>query len=271
MDAEKLNEALYEKMATEQEQYRQELLGKTAEEALNHAYEYTIREDILMAIEFLTLPEKQAAALLESPFPLADIFKDFRDMETEHMDNVRECIEERANHLLEAKQEATRAIPLYQQSGEFAREHGELEAFRASRKANIACRDAIETAIREGFDGMHLTADAKGVLAEFGPERVSYVLAATLQYKSYDERFSRGNQAWAATVPMAEPLDRRNSYIINRHSAILDGFVSMVRKELDVGREQQSKVSKRPSIKEQLAAKPVPGDQPTKPRDKEAR
>ena len=271
MDAEKLNEALYEKMAAEQERYRHGLLGQTVEEALNHAYEYTIREDILMEMEELELPAPLAAALLESPFPLADVYKDFRDMETGHMDHVRECIEERANHLLEKKQEATRAIPLYRQSGEYAREHGELEAFRASRKANIACRDAIEATIREGFDGMYLTADAKGVLAEFGPERVSYVLAATLQYKSYDERFSHSNQTWAATVPMAESQDRRNSYIINSHSAILDGFVSMVRKELDAGREQQSKVSKRPSIKEQLATKPVTSDQPTKPRDKEAR
>ena len=108
MDAEKLNDALYEKMFAEQEQFRQELLGQTAEFALDHAYEYTIREDILMAMEFLTLPEKQAAALLESPSPLADIFKDFRDLETGHMDHVRECIEDRAESLLDAKREANK-------------------------------------------------------------------------------------------------------------------------------------------------------------------
>ena len=271
MDAEKLNQALHEKMAAEQERYRHVLLGQTPEEALNHAYEYTIREDILMAMDFLTLPEKLAAALLESPFPLADIFKDFRDMETGHMDYIRECIEDRAGILLEAQRAKTCSIPLYQQSGEYAREHGELDTFRASHKANVACRDAIESAIQEGYDGMHLTADAKGVLAEFGPERVSYVLAATLRGKTWDERFSRDNQAWAETVPMAEPQDRRSAYVINSHSLLLNGFVSMVRKELDTTREQRPQAAKRPSIKEQLTAKPVSGDQPAKPKDKGAR
>ena len=264
MDAEKLNQALYEKMSEEQSTYRDWLLTKSPEEILNHAYAYVMREDILMEMEELSLPAPLAAALLESPSPMADVYKDFRDMETGHMDHVRECIEGRAERLMEAQREATRSIPLYQQSSEYAMEHGELDAFRASRKANVACRGAIETAISEGFDGMYLTTDAKGVLAEFGPERVSYVLAATLQDKAWDQRFSHGNQAWAAAVAMVEPQDRRSSYIINSHSTLLDGFVGMVRKELDAMREQ---AAKKPSIKEQLAVKPAPNDQPANPKD----
>ena len=268
MDAEKLNDALYEKMAAEQEQFRQGLLGQTAEEALNHAYEYTIREDILMAMEFLTLPEKQAAALLESPSPLADIFKDFRDLETGHMDHVRECVEDRAKNLLETKREATRSIPIYQQSGTYAMEHGELETFRASRQANVACKNAIEATIRDGFDGMYLNADAKDVLAEFGPERVAYVLAATVQAKDHDLRFSYNNRQWAQTVSVFEPMERRYEYLVDSHSAVLDVFINKARREMEQMKQPQQR---KPSIKEQLAAKPVPGDQPTKPKDKEAR
>lgn len=268
MDAEKLNQALYEKMSAEQERFKHELLGMTAEEALNHAYEYAMRQDILMEMEALDLPAPQAAALLESPFPLADVYKDFRDMETGHMDMVRECIEGRADNLLKARREAARSVPLYRQSGEYAREHGELDAFRASRQANVACKEAIETAIRAGYDGRHLTADAKGVLAEFGPERVSYVLAATIQGKDWDERFSRTNKAWAAAVPMFEREDRRCAYAVNIHSTVLDGFVDMVRRELDAVREQPEK---KPSIKEQLSARPVPGDPPAKQKDREER
>lgn len=271
MGTEEMNQALLYKMAEEQSQYRDWLLGQPSEEILNHAYEFAMREDILMEMEELSLPTPLASALLESPAPLSDVYKDYRDMETGHMDIVRECIVNRAEHLLEAKREATRSIPLYQQSGEYAIEHGELDAFRASRKANIACREAIESAISEGFDGMHLTADTKSVLAEFGPERVSYVLAATLQNKTWDERFSRNNQAWAAAVPMAEPQDRRSAYIINSHSTLLDSFVSTMRKELDAMRDQKSQAATKPSIKEQLAAKPVPGDRPDKPKDKGAR
>lgn len=269
MDAEKLNQELYDKMAAEQERFKHGLLGQTPEEVLNHAYEYAMREDILMEMEALDLPAPQAAALLASPCPLADVYKDFRDMETGHMDILRECIEARANTLLVAQQEATCTVPLYQQSGEYAREHGEIDAYRASRQANVDCKEAIEAAIRAGYDGRHLTADAKGVLAEFGQERVTYVLAATIQSKGWDERFSRDNKAWAAAVPMFEREDRRCAYITHLHSTVVNGFVDMVRKELDAVREQPEQ---KPSIKAQLAAKPVPGDQPaTKPKDREVR
>ena len=269
MDAEKLNQALYDKMAAEQERFKHGLLGMTAEEALNHAYEYAMREDILMSLEVQDLPAPQAAALLESPCPLADIYKDFRDMETGHMDNIRECIEGRAESLMEAQRETAPIIPIYQHTGEYAREHGELDAFLASLETNVACRDAIETAIGEGFDGMSLHADTKGVLAAFGAERVSHVLAATLQGIRNDPRVSSGNRAWAATVPMFDTAGRHRDYLITSHPGVLSIFVTQTRKEMDA---MQKPTEKKPSIKAQLAAKPVPGDQPaTKPKDREVR
>ena len=269
MDAEKLNQALYDKMAAEQERFKHGLLGMTAEEALNHAYEYVMREDILMSMEVLNLPAPQAEALLESPCPLADIYKDFRDMETGHMDNIRECIEGRAESLMEAQRETAPIIPIYQHTGEYAREHGELDAFLASLETNVACRDAIETAIREGFDGMSLHADTKGVLAAFGAERVSHVLAATLQGIRNDPRVSSGNQAWAATVPMFDTASRHRDYLITSHPGVLSIFVTQTRKEMDA---MQKQTEKKPSIKAQLAAKPVPGGQPAaKPKGQEVR
>ena len=42
------NTALYEKMSDEQDKFRDWLKCQSPEEILNHAYEYTIREDILM-------------------------------------------------------------------------------------------------------------------------------------------------------------------------------------------------------------------------------
>ena len=271
MDAEKLNQALYDKMAAEQKEYRSWLLEQTPEEILNHAFEYSMREDILMEMEALDLSAKQAAALLASPAPLADVYKDFRDMETGHMDYMQECIEGRAESLLEAQREATRSIPLYRQSGEYAREHGELDTFRASLETNIACRDAIEAAIQEGFDGMCLHADTKGVLAAFGAERVSHVLAATLQGIRNDPRISSGNQVWAATVPMFDTVSRHRDYLITSHPGVLSIFVTQARKAMDAMREQPELFAKKLSIREQLAAKPIPGDKPAAPKDREAR
>ena len=103
------NTALYEKMAAEQDKFRDWLKGQPPEEILNHAYEYTVREDILMAMEELGLPQSRAAALLASPSPLADVYKEFADRETSYMDVVRDSIEQRAEAALDAQRE----LPLY--------------------------------------------------------------------------------------------------------------------------------------------------------------
>jgi len=269
MDTEKLNQALYDKMATEQKEYRSWLLGQTPEEILNHAFEYSMREDILMEMEELKLPAEQAEALLESLCPLADVYKDFRDMETDHMETLRECIEGRAEKLLEARRDTSRPVPLYQESVIYAKDHGQIDLFRASYEANIACRDAIEAAIQDGHDGLYLSHDAaKSVLEEFGAERVSHVLAATLLDRRSDRRFSCDNMTWAASVPMFDTGTLHRDYAVNSHPTVLDGFICLARKGMDAMRKQ---AEKKPSIKAQLAAKPVSGDQPSKPKDREVR
>ena len=59
MNTNDLNTALYEKMAAEQDKYRDWLKSQPPEEVLNHAYEYTIREDIVMAMEQMELTDTQ--------------------------------------------------------------------------------------------------------------------------------------------------------------------------------------------------------------------
>ena len=93
MTQEEMLTALYEKMAAEQDKYRDWLKSQPAAEVLNHAYEYTVREDIVMCMEELELTEAQAKALLASPAPLADIYKDFEKLETSYMDVIRDTIE----------------------------------------------------------------------------------------------------------------------------------------------------------------------------------
>lgn len=100
MTTEELNTQLYEKMFAEQEKYRQWLLTQPPDEILKHAYEFTIREDILLSLECNELPATQAKALLKSPCPLDDIFKTWDRMETGHMQNIFDAIEARANTVL---------------------------------------------------------------------------------------------------------------------------------------------------------------------------
>ena len=84
MTNEEHNTALYQKMFAEQETFRDWLKDQPPEEILNHAYEYTIREDILLSLEYHNLSDAQIDALMESPSPLADVFRDFEKLETDY-------------------------------------------------------------------------------------------------------------------------------------------------------------------------------------------
>lgn len=48
------NALLYDKMKAEQDKYRDWLLSQPPEEILNHTYEYTMREDIVMCKRVLS-------------------------------------------------------------------------------------------------------------------------------------------------------------------------------------------------------------------------
>ena len=152
MTQEEMLTALYEKMAAEQDKYRDWLKGQPAAEVLNHAYEYTVREDIVMCMEEFELTEAQAKALLASPTPLADVYKDFEKLETSYMDVIRDTIETRANELYQA-QEKLKNTPLYPHSAAYAssmgRWHNTTPRFRRAMPARrpLSRRSAAITAI----------------------------------------------------------------------------------------------------------------------------
>ena len=50
--------------------------------------------------------------------------------------------------------------PVYKHPASYAREHDELAAYRASNQANTACKEAIETAIRDHYRDNRLDAAA---------------------------------------------------------------------------------------------------------------
>lgn len=102
MDQNQLNDALYEKMAGEQQEYRAWLTAQPPDEILDHAAEFTIREDILVEMEVLELPAEQAAALLASPTPLADLYREWGKVETHHMEDIRDVIENFTEELVKA-------------------------------------------------------------------------------------------------------------------------------------------------------------------------
>ena len=120
----------------------------------------------------------------------------------------------------------------YPHSAAYAKEHGELEQYRASNNANLQCKEAIEAAVREHFDGMYLSHDAaKGVIETYGMDRVMLVLASTVQLQDWDGRYSPRNKEWAKTIPNYNSDTVRCGYALNSHPAVLNGFIDLVREE----------------------------------------
>ena len=117
-----LSSKLYEKASAEQDKFRAWLVDQPPADILNHAVEYAVREDILMEIGALELPDDQARALLASPDTMADIYKTFSKMaDTGHMDVVRESIEDRTA-TLSMEQAVQEAVQMEMES------QGKLEA-----------------------------------------------------------------------------------------------------------------------------------------------
>ena len=355
MTNEQWNTTLYKQMFTEQEQFRDWLLAQPPEEILNHAYEYVMREDILLSLEHNDLTDAQAAALLASPAPLADVYKELDYVESSHMEEVWSCVVDRANIVLDAqldraktliddfctydyashadfsdlsrvniayttvgdediplqvhvdlegykiereldgkpldvrqygslqelienelegmdfqelvavsdaeiqaalasakKEAAFAELPVYWQNAAYARKHGELEQYRVSRRANIACKEAIEQSIDQNFDGRRLAkGTADKVMQKFGTERVMYVLANTIQQKEWDGRFHPYNKDWARTVdippnPDSFGFERNYEFVVDSHAGLTDLFVSQARREV----ERQPRTSVREQLKQ---------------------
>ncbi len=230
---EALQQSLYDKLSREQDKYRDWLKGQPPEEILHHSYEYTVREDILMSMEELTLSEAETRALLLSPSPMAILYDKFSDLETGYMDTIRDSIEDTAKD--EAKK--LRDLPVYPYPADHAREQGELDVYRASFRANVSCKDAIEAAIRDNYHDNRLDTAAVGQVAEqFGQERMLYVLAATVRHFDYDGRISRDNKRWANTIPVYEnkdgvDSDRSVQFVVCSHPGLTDLFLTGARRE----------------------------------------
>ena len=197
-------EQLCEKMRQEQNKYYDWLTAQPPEEILRHAYEYSVREDIILATEEMNLTPAQVRELLKSPAPLADVYKDFSKLETDYMSIVAQCVEDRADDLL--KKEMQQNPPkVYRQSISYARQHDEVQQYRESYRLNERCGDEINGAIAFHYDGMHLDDGAvEQVVAEYGLERTKYVLAAAIQIRDGDGRISRTNEE-LSLIHISEP------------------------------------------------------------------
>ena len=169
--------------------------------------------------------------------------EDFQDAVKEYFAEKNPTFqkEEQAVPVAEESRTDNSDVPVYYESFSYAAENGEVDLYRISRQLNEECRNAIEEAIADNFDGMHLADDAtKSVVEQFGMERMGYILAYTLNYNNHDGRYSHSNKEWADTTCKGERGSNiRTDWIVRSHPAVLNGFVDMYRKELAADQQRE--------------------------------
>ncbi len=133
--------------------------------------------------------------------------------------------------------------PLYLYSAAYARDNRELVAYRTSRNACLACKEAIEEAISEHYRNNRLNPGAVSkVLEKFRPEQITYVLACTVLHKDWDARFSTDNKRWARSITTHKDRgsygnDSTLQFVIDQtHPCLVDLFVTQLRKELEISK-----------------------------------
>lgn len=62
------------------------------------------------------------------------------------------------------------------------------------------------------------------------------MIANTLRHEAWDGRFSRNNKIWASEFPVPEDImdgtDLNRGLAVGSHPAVLDGFISLFRREV---------------------------------------
>jgi hypothetical protein len=87
--------ALYKKIRGEQNAYREWLMTLSPAEVLDHCYEYSVREDIVMLLSGAVLPEEQCEALCRLKAPLEAIYGDYAKRENGFADDIMDVIASR--------------------------------------------------------------------------------------------------------------------------------------------------------------------------------
>lgn len=152
--------------------------------------------------------------------------------------------QEAMGNMMNAMDNYYRIYPLYMQTGEYAHEHYEIIDHRNSRKSNIECKLAIEDAIRQNFDGMHLNEGfEEKIIEQFGMERVAFVVANTVNEREWDGRFSRENKDWAKTIPISEDENVRSECCLETHPAVLDAFINRIRRKIKENSEENKEMA----------------------------
>lgn len=102
---EHLKKKLVDKATREQKDYIEELKKLPPEKILEKAYEKTMRDDLLIALEYTLLSEKELIVLTEQEYPLSACFDEWQKKDETYMDRLMTLVEEYSEKLVNEEYE----------------------------------------------------------------------------------------------------------------------------------------------------------------------
>ncbi len=164
------------------------------------------------------------------------------------MQDIRDTVEERANVFIQQEQEKPiqfASLPVYNQTYSYAKEHNECDLCMKSHNEDVACSNAIETAINKNYSGNSLDTDKaiQEVLPRFGMERLNFVLANMVRNLAWDGRISAQNREWVKTVPAPVDEERSRKFVA---FSVHPGLLNLLRTALERWSQNASRNRRKP-------------------------
>lgn len=225
-----------ESVAEEYDEFKSEMASRAGDEVFRESYRinaYNSFSSVIEEMEEYFSDADYRALYEERGHILGNLYDEFLKSDGYPVDDYDETVEFIKDYCKHFHGEFySGKEPIYFQTSKYAYEHNEIEEYRKSHKISEECRREIDEAIRAGYDGMHLNKGFEdGLIKKYGMERIAYVLATTVKEHEYDGRYGSENKEWARTVPISESIDERRNCYLNVHPAVLDEFVSRIRKK----------------------------------------
>ena len=221
------------------EVYKADVLSRSPEDIFYENFKIHVFTELKDAIDTGTengyLEKEHYRALYEERGSiLTGLYDDFVGSEYASINSYNdtaEFIRDYCEHYHKSVLHEEVKMPVYLQSAQYAIEHGDLDEYRNSRALSEECREAIDKAISENFDGMRLK---DGFITQrstvFGMERVQYIFATTIRENLGDGRYSLENKGWAENIAVSESQDERRNCCLRSHPVVIDGVVNSFKK-----------------------------------------
>ena len=224
---------------TEFEVYKADVLSRSPEDIFYENYKIHVFTELKDVIDTGTengyLGKEHYRALYEDRGSiLTGLYDDYLDREYSSINKngdtaefIKDYCEYYHADAMTEKEQGT----IYLNTAQYSVEHDEIEQYRVSHRQSEECREAIDKAISENFDGMRLKDGFIPELVDkFGMERVQYILATTIRENLGDGRYSLENKGWAENIAVSESQDERRNCCLRSHPAVIDGVVNSFKK-----------------------------------------